>query len=48
MKRRKATWIVHILRRNCLLNRVIEEKTDGPGRRRERRSKQLLDDVTVN
>jgi hypothetical protein len=26
MKRRKAIWIGHILRRNCLLKHVIEEK----------------------
>jgi len=43
MKRRKANWIDHILRRNCLLEHVIEGKT-GTGRR-ERRCKQLLHDV---
>jgi hypothetical protein len=26
IKRRKANWIVHILRRNCLLKHVIEGK----------------------
>jgi len=26
MKRRKANWIGHILRRNCLLKHVIERK----------------------
>jgi len=26
MKRRKATWIGHILRRNCLLKHAIEGK----------------------
>jgi hypothetical protein len=26
IKRRKANWIGHILRRNCLLNHVIERK----------------------
>jgi hypothetical protein len=27
IKRRKANWIGHILRRNCLLKHVIEGKT---------------------
>jgi hypothetical protein len=48
IKRRKANWIGHILRRNCLLKRVIEGKFEGriemPGRRGRRR-KQLLDDL---
>jgi hypothetical protein len=44
IKRRKANWIGHILRRNCLLNHVIERKTEGAGRRGRRR-KQLLDDL---
>jgi hypothetical protein len=47
IKRRKANWIGHILRRNCLLKHVIEEKFEGKlemmGRRGTRR-KQLLDD----
>jgi hypothetical protein len=41
IKRRKANWIGHILRRNCLLKNVIEVKikgrievTGGRGRRR--------------
>jgi hypothetical protein len=46
MKRRKANWIGHILRRNCLLKHVIEGKLERRiemmGRRRRRR-KQLLD-----
>jgi hypothetical protein len=29
IKRRKANWIGHILRRNCLLKHVIEGKTGG-------------------
>jgi hypothetical protein len=28
-KRRKITWIGHILRRNCLLEHVIEGKIKG-------------------
>jgi hypothetical protein len=28
IKRRKADWIDHILRRSCLLNHVIEGKLD--------------------
>jgi hypothetical protein len=28
IKRRKANWIGHILRRNCLLKHVIEGKTE--------------------
>jgi tRNA pseudouridine-54 N-methylase len=47
-KIRKANWIGHILRRNCLLKHVIEGKiernievTGRCGRRR----KQLLDDL---
>jgi hypothetical protein len=47
IKRRKANWIGHILRRNCLLKHVIEGKIEGrievTGRRGIRR-KQLLDD----
>jgi hypothetical protein len=42
IKRRKANWIGHILRRNCLLKHVIEGKIEGTGRRGRRR-KQLLD-----
>jgi hypothetical protein len=32
MKRRKANWIGHILRRNCLLKHVIERKAEGTRR----------------
>ena len=46
--KRKANWIGHILRRNCLLQRVIEGKIKGGievrGRRGRRRRK-LLDDL---
>jgi hypothetical protein len=47
-KRRKANWIGHILRRNCLLKDVIEGKLEGRIEitgRRGRRRKQLLDDL---
>jgi hypothetical protein len=48
IKRRKANWTGHILRRNCLLKHVIEGKIEGSmevkGRRRRRR-KHLLDDL---
>jgi hypothetical protein len=46
IKRRKANWIGHILRRNCLLIHVIEGKLEGRIEmtgRRGRRRKQLLD-----
>ena len=43
----KANWIGHILRRNCLLQRVIEGKIKGrievTGRRGRRRRKLLVD-----
>jgi hypothetical protein len=48
IKRRKANWIGHILRRNCLLNHVIEGKIEGRIEmtgRRGRRCKQLLEDL---
>jgi hypothetical protein len=48
IKRRKANWIGHILRRNCLLKHVIEGKLEGRLEmtgRRARRRKQLLDDL---
>jgi hypothetical protein len=47
-KRRKANWIGHILRRNCLLKHVIEGKLEGRIEmtgRRGRRHKHLLDDL---
>jgi hypothetical protein len=46
IKRRKANWIGHILRRNCLLKHVIEGKLEGRidmTVRLGRRRKQLLD-----
>jgi hypothetical protein len=47
IRKRKANWIGHILRRNCLLKEVIEGKIKGQievTRRRGRRRKKLLDD----
>jgi ribosomal 50S subunit-associated protein YjgA (DUF615 family) len=44
IRRRKADWIGHILRRNCLLSHIIEGKISGT-RRRGRIRKQLLDDL---
>jgi hypothetical protein len=44
IKRRKANWVGHVLRRNCLLNHVIEGQIEETGRGR-RRPKQLLDDL---
>jgi hypothetical protein len=44
IRQRKAKWIGHILRRNCLLRYIIEGKIRGI-RRRGRRRKQLLDDL---
>ena len=48
IRKRKANWIGHILRRNCLLQRVTKGKIQGgievigrPGRRRMK----LLDDL---
>ena len=48
IRKRKANWIGHILRRNCLLKQVIEGKIKGEmevTRRRVRRCKKLLDDL---
>ena len=48
IRKRKASWIGHILRRNCLLQQVIEGKIKGQidvTRRRGRRRKNLLDDL---
>jgi hypothetical protein len=48
IRKRKANWIGHILRINCLLQRVIEGKMKGEmevTRRRGRRRKKLLDDL---
>ena len=48
IRKRKANWIGHILRRNCRLKQVIEGKIKGEmevTRRRGRRRKKLLDDL---
>ena len=50
IRKRKANWICHILRRNCLLKQVTEGKIKGEievtkKRRRRRRSKKLLDNL---
>ena len=48
IRKRKVNWIGHVLRRNCLLQRVIEGKVkwgiEVTGRRGRRRRK-LLDDL---
>ena len=46
--RRNADWIRHILRRNCLLKRIIEGKIEGGIEvtgRRGRRRKHLLNNL---
>ena len=48
IRKRNANWIGHILRRNCLLQRVIEGKIKVEIKVTERRGKRprkLLDDV---
>jgi hypothetical protein len=48
VSKRKANWIGQILRRNCLLQRVIEGKIKGGIEvtgRRGRRRKKILDDL---
>ena len=48
ISKRKANWIGHILRRNCLLQGVIEGKIKGGIEvtgRRGRRHRKLLDDL---
>jgi hypothetical protein len=44
ISKRKANWIGHILRRNCLLRQVIEGNIKG-GIEVTGRRKELLDDV---
>jgi len=48
IRKRKANWIGHILRRNCLLQGVIEGKIKGRIEvtgRRGRKCRKLLDDL---
>jgi hypothetical protein len=48
ISKRKANWIGHILRRNCLLRQVIEGKIKGGiavTGRKGRRPRKLLDDL---
>jgi len=48
IRKRKANWIGHILRRNCLLRQVTEGKIQGGIEvtgRRGRRRRNLLDDL---
>jgi hypothetical protein len=48
IRKGKANWVGHILRRYCLLQRVIEGKIKGGievTERRERRRRKLLDDL---
>jgi hypothetical protein len=45
ISKRKANWIGHILRRNCLLKQVIEGKIKGEIEVTGRRRRKLLDDL---
>jgi len=48
IRKRKANWIGHILRRNCLLQRVVEGMIKGGievAGRRGRRRRKLLDNL---
>ena len=48
IRKRKANWFGHILRRNCLLKQVIEGKIKGQMeviRRRGRKRRKLLSDL---
>jgi hypothetical protein len=47
ISKRKANWIGHILRRNCVLKLVIEGGIEVTEKRR-RRSKQILNEVKGN
>ena len=44
IRKRKANWIGHILRRNCLLKQVIKGEMEVT-RRQGRRCNKLLDDL---
>jgi hypothetical protein len=48
VQRRKANWIGHMLRRNCLLKHIVEGNIEGRIKvtgRQGRRRNQVLDDV---
>jgi hypothetical protein len=45
ISKREANWIGHILRRNRLLQRVIEGETQGGIEVTERKRRKLLDDL---
>jgi hypothetical protein len=48
IRKRKANWIGHILRRNCILQRFTEGKIQGGievTERLERRRRKLLEDL---
>jgi len=45
ISKRKANWIGHIFRRNCLLQRVIEKRVLEVTGKRGRRRRKLLDDL---
>jgi hypothetical protein len=45
ISKRKANWIGHILRRNCLLKRGIEGKIKGGIEVTGRRRRKLMDDL---
>ena len=48
IRKRKANWVGHILRRNCLLQRATEGKIQGGievTERQGRRRRKLLDDL---
>jgi hypothetical protein len=45
IRKRRANWIGHILRRNCLLQRVIEGKIQGGIEVTGRRRRKLLDNL---
>jgi hypothetical protein len=44
VKIKNINWIGHILRRNCVLQHVIEGKVEATGKRGRRRN-QILDDL---
>jgi hypothetical protein len=44
ISKRKANWICHILRRTCLIQRVIEGKIKW-GERSDKKTRKLLDDL---